>query len=216
MSLHSIPQPSPAAYSESYKRAQEAFHSCLQGNIYHAQELLLRVRNELKRISGDLPIVGRNTPGLDLEGVPFATRCIEEAQAWGWLEMASGVFHIISYHPGASLVHFKRAWRIWRPWETDRDTIEQTYQVEAQYERIRATLWLGEAWARVMSDRAEQVARAVLRAALKEIQRTGNYTLLQETLAQQAQLPPASPGTPAYQQQQPYIQHLLQSNNPAD
>ncbi|MEO8970960.1 MAG: hypothetical protein ABI406_05075 [Ktedonobacteraceae bacterium] len=65
-------------------------------------------------------------------------------------------------------------------------------------ERIRARLWLGEALARSMSDRAERSAKAILRAALKEIERVNAHDLLQETIAQQALLPPASVGLPAH------------------
>ena len=138
---------------------------------------------------------------------PFATRRFDEAQAWGWLELASGAYQLQRERPAAALVHFKRAWRIWRPWGTD--TIKETEQLEARREKTRAGLWLGEAWARVMSDRAPQATHAVLRAALAEIARIQAYDLLQETLMQQATLPPAPPGSPAYQQPVPYIRILL-------
>ena len=133
----------------------------------------------------------------DFVGAGYAIR------AWGWLELASGAYQLQRERPAAALVHFKRAWRIWRPWGTD--TIKETEQLEARREKTRAGLWLGEAWARVMSDRAPQATHAVLRAALAEIARIQAYDLLQETLMQQATLPPAPPGSPAYQQPVPYI-----------
>lgn len=188
----------PGIYIAALNRAKEAFQAGLQGDTNRAQELLWHTRNELKRLSGDLPIVGRD----ENADAPFATRRFEEAQAWGWLELAAGMHQLSKEHPGAALVHFKRAWRIWRPWSTE--------QIEARREKTRAALWLGEAWARVMGERASHAAQAILRAALTEIVRLQAQDLLQETLAQQAKLPPAPPGSAAYQQPAPYIHRLLQ------
>ncbi len=187
--------------------AQEAFHLCLTGDIYAAQELLLRVRNALKRLSGDLPIVGYETLVSDGSDTPFVTQTFEEAQAWGWLEIASGAFQLVENHPGASMVHFKRAWRIWRPWGATRGSALARQQ-EARYERVRAGLWLGEAWARFMSDRAQSNAQAILRASLIELKRLGQSQLLQETIEQQQHLPPALLGSPAYREDRqsvPYV-----------
>ncbi len=195
------------SYNNAETLAKEAFYLCLEKEVYHAQELLLRTHNTLKRLSGDLPIVN-NTMLLD-DGVdtPFATQSIAEARAWGWFEIASGVFKLIEDHPGASMVHFKRSWRIWRPWGI---AIESTVdeQHEARCERVRAGLWLGEAWARFMSDRAESNAQAVLRASLTELERLKQPQLLQETIEQQRHLPPALLGSPAYQENKqnvPYV-----------
>jgi len=187
--------------------AQEAFQLCLTGDIYSAQELLLRVRNALKRLSGDLPIVGYDTLINESSDTPFVTQSLEEAHAWGWLEIASGVFQLVGNHPGASMMHFKRAWRIWRPWgmATGNTLVEQQ---EARLERVRAGLWLGEAWARFMSDRAQSNAQAILRASLIELDRLGKSQLLQETIEQQCHLPPALLGSPAYRkdtQSVPYV-----------
>ena len=199
--------PQESTYRNMKLLAQEAFHQCLTGDIYHAQELLLRVRNALKRLSGDLPIIGYDTVVSDSVDTPFVTQSLEQAHAWGWLEIATGAFKLLEHHPGASMVHFKRAWRIWRPWST---TIGSTTKIqqEARYERVRAGLWLGEAWARFMSDRAQANAQAILRASLKELERLEPSQILQETIEQQRHLPPALLGSPAYQedgQSVPYV-----------
>ena len=189
------------SFSHAEELAREAFQICLAQDIYHAQELLFRSRNELRRLSGDLPIMGHDATSydtdaiLDVEESPFLTRTFDEARAWGWLELATGVFKLMQDRPGTSLVHFKRAWRIWRPWERAKVDVEIVH--EAIRERIRAGLWLGEAWARFMSDRAEPAAHAVLRAALTKLERIEDATLLQETISQQSTLPPAQLGTPA-------------------
>jgi hypothetical protein len=183
-------------------RVREAFQACLQRDEHLAQELLMYTRNELKRFTGDLPIVGH--AGKD---APFLTGTFAEARAWGWLEFVSGAYQLWRERPGAALVHFKRAWRIWRPWNTNAS--QEAEQLEARREKVRAGLWLGEAWARVMSDRASQASNAILRAALTELDRIQAQDLLQETLAQQATLPPAPPGSPAYRQPAPYIRRLL-------
>ena len=99
--------PQESAYKDMELLAQEAFHLSLTGDIYHAQELLLRVRNALKRLSGDLPIVGYNALMSDSVDTPFVTQSLEEARAWGWLEIASGAFRLVENRPGASMVHFK-------------------------------------------------------------------------------------------------------------
>lgn len=208
------------SFPHAEELAREAFHLCLAQDIYHAQELLLRTRNELRRLSGDLPIVGREVTfddsniALDREKHPFLTRSFDEARAWGWLELATGAFKLMQDRPGTSLVHFKRAWNIWRLWGMKKTQDEVVH--EATLERIRAGLWLGEAWARFMSDRAELAAHAVLRAALAELERIEESALLQETISQQSTLPPAQLGTPAYRADNlviPYVQLLLQSES---
>ena len=199
--------PQETTYQNAALLAQEAFHECLTGDIYAAQELLLRIRNALKRLSGDLPIVGYDTLVHESSGPPFMTQSLEEAQAWGWLEIASGAYKLVENHPGASMVHFKRAWRIWRPWGAAISiTVEE--QQEARSERVRAGLWLGEAWARFMSDRAQSNAQAILRASLIELNRLGQTQLLQETIEQQRHLPCALLGSPAYREDKqsvPYV-----------
>ncbi len=183
-------------YEHAKVLAQEAFQLCLQGELYHALEVLHRTRNYLKAISGDLPIVGqRRPPEIDHPDMHFITRSFAEAQAWGWLEFTSGVFKLMQDRPGGSMVHFTRAWRIWRPW-----SMQGRRSNEAKRERVRASLWLGEAWARCISDRAPQAASAVLRAALAEIERIEAYDLLEETINQQTLLSPASRGSPTYRQ----------------
>jgi len=105
-------------YEQAKLRAQEAWKSCLDSDVYHAQELLLRTRTEIKRLSGDLPLMGHFEDDDGGKSASFITRTYAEAEAWGWLEMASGLYQLQRDRPGASLVHFKRAWRIWRPWST--------------------------------------------------------------------------------------------------
>lgn len=201
------------SYQDAELLAKEAFQLCLAGDIYHAQELLLRAHNPLKGLSGDISIVGYDTSVAETSETPFVTQSLAEARAWGWFEIASGVFTLFADHPGSSIVHFKRAWRIWRPWGMatgNITTIEEHY--EARSERARAGLWLGEAWARFMSDRAQPNACAVLRAALKELGRLEQVQLLQETIEQQRRLPVALVGSPAYRddgQSVPYICSLI-------
>ncbi len=204
------------SFSHAEELAHEAFQLCLAQDIHFAQELLLRSRTELRRLSGDLPIVGHEATfddpyiTLDTEESPFLTRTFDEACAWGWLELATGVFKLMQDRPGTSLVHFKRAWRIWRPWGMAK--VDDEIVLKAVRERIRAALWLGEAWARFMSDRAEPAAHAVLRAAIAELERIEDSALLQETIDQQSTLPPAQLGTPAYRADNsvvPYITSLL-------
>ncbi len=191
--------------------AQQAFHLSLAGDIVQAQELLLRTRNELKRLSGDLAIFGREQEMDMFTEAHFATHDFAEAQAWGWLELASGVFKLAQNLPGTALMHFTRCWRIWRFWSLAGSDHTPMYE-EARIERARARLWLGEAWARFMSERAQHTARAVLRAALNDLPSQYTQQLLTETIAQQRLLPPALPGSPAYQEtsdKQPYICTLL-------
>jgi hypothetical protein len=190
-------------YENAKVLAQEAFQLCLQGELYHALEVLHRIRNHLKGLSGDLPIVGHSiteTDSPDRPDMHFITRSFAEAQAWGWLEFASGIFKLMQDCPGGSLVHFTRSWRIWRPWSMEGDIRNRAERDEARRERTRAGLWLGEAWARCISDRAFYTASAVLRAALAEIERIDAHDLLQETISQQTLLPSASRGSPAYRQ----------------
>ncbi|GAC1509723.1 MAG: hypothetical protein NVS2B12_25850 [Ktedonobacteraceae bacterium] len=109
--------------------------------------------------------------------------------------------------PGGGLVHFKRAWKIWRPWSKRAPT--EVERRKASSERVRASLWLGEAWARFMSDRAEQNARALFRAALAELEHAGTEQVLQETIQQQQMLPPVSPGAPAYRADARVVPYVL-------
>ncbi len=197
-------------YSDAEALGRAAFQLCLTNEPYHAQELLFRARTMLKQLSGDLPIVGTFVDsGVD---TPFVTHSLAEAQAWGWLEIASGVFKLVGNHSGTSIVHFKRAWRIWRPWSTPTGDAKEEQCSIARYERVRAGLWLGEAWARFMSDRSQSNAHAVLRAALAELKRLGQLHLLQETIEQQQHLPPAPVGSPAYRgdgQSVPFVLTLI-------
>jgi hypothetical protein len=196
-------------YEEAYTYAQEAFQACLAGQRVHAQELLLLTRNVLKHLSGDLPIVGHYQ---DEHDSPFATRTFVEARAWGWLELAAGVFQMVKQRPGSSLVYFKRAWRVWRPWVTEGVNEEQ--RIEARRERIRVSFWLGEAWARIMSDRAPQMTAAIFRAALADLARFPGEALLTETMSQQEHLPAAPMGSLAYDQHNgPYIRTFLAQHN---
>jgi len=130
-------------------KSQEAFRLCLEGEVDDAQGVLHHTRMRLKGISGDLPIVGYGGKGDDdgeagdsddARDRRFATRSYLEAQAWGWLELASGVFQLVRGWPGGSLVHFLRAWRIWRPWTVEMEGPEKQ---EAIRERVRSSLWLG-------------------------------------------------------------------------
>ena len=197
-------------YYTARTRAQDAFLTSLGGNQYHAQGLLHHTYSDLKRLSGDLPIVGQSSQQEEGRNISFVTQTFAEAQAWGWYELAMGVFFLMGERPGSGLVHFKRAWKIWRPWSNRAE--EEGERYEATCERVRAGLWLGEAWARFMSDRAQQNADAVFRATLSELEHTNTEQILQETVQQQRQLPPASPGTPSYQadaQIVPYILRLV-------
>ena len=201
-------------YIDARTKSLEAFRLCLEGEPDEAQAILHITRTGLKGLSGDLPIVGH---AGDAEGTEysegarnsrFATKSFLEAQAWGWLELASGVFQLVRGWPGGSLVHFLRAWRIWRPWTLSADGPEKQ---EALRERVRASLWLGEGWSRIMSERAEHAAQAVLRAALSEITRIEAMDLLSETIAQQSLLPPAPRGSPAFTEngtRTPYVIRL--------
>ena len=68
--------------------------------------------------------------------------------------------------------------------------------------------------ARFLSDRAECLADAILRAALAELTRIEARRLLQETIAQQSLLPLTPPGSPAYTeggQKIPYLARILDS-----
>jgi hypothetical protein len=201
------PQPS---YEDARIRAREAFQRCLEGELAQAQEQLQRARTQLKRLDGDLPIARYSQGQAIVSDAPFVTYSIEQARAWGWLEMASGVYQLTQQHPGAGLVHFKRAWRIWRPWSMEAS--DEGRRAEARHERLRASLWLGESWARTISDRARQVADAVLRAALRELTQNEANALLQETIQQQKQLPPAPLGSPAHRDGGrciPYVYSLI-------
>jgi hypothetical protein len=201
-------------FADAMAQAQKAIQACLHGNVLLAQELLLQLRNELKRQSGDLPIVGyeRESAGTTSQERAFLTRSFAETQAWGWLELACGIVQLVLERPGTGMMYFSRAWRIWRLPNVSPESVEQR---EAMRERIRARLWLGEAWARSMSDRAERSAKAILRAALTELERVNAHSLLEETIAQQALLPPASLGSPAYRndgQVIPYVRTLLETS----
>lgn len=203
------------AYDEAYQHAREAFALCLANEIDHAQELLLRTRNALKRLSGDLPIFDAHPPSDEQHTMHFITYSFTEARAWGWLELTSGVYRLMLDLPGTSMMHCTRAWRIWRPWSSGLVDATPSEQHEARYERVRAGLWLGESWARFMSERAQHTAQAVLRASLSELQRLQANDLLRETIAQQTLLPPTSPGVPAYHpdgSRVPYVATLLASS----
>lgn len=187
-------------FGDATARAQKAIQACLRGNVLLAQEILLQLRNELKRQSGDLPIVGYEREPTDITRKErnFLTRSFAETQAWGWLELASGIVQLVLERPGTAMMYFSRAWRIWRLPVIPGEGTESVEQEEARRERIRARLWLGEAWARSMSDRAERSAKAILRAALAELERVNAHSILQETITQQALLPPAAVGSPAH------------------
>ncbi|MBE3557682.1 MAG: hypothetical protein IMW89_00440 [Ktedonobacteraceae bacterium] len=192
------------SYEAAQKRSQEAFALSLCAEKEQAQELLLRTQSELKRLSGDVLLA--SSPGfagykhtVEQADRPSLTRTFPEGRAWGWFEMASGVYQLMRERPGSSLVYFKRAWRIWRSWSLSSTNPGDEQILEAKRERTRAGLWLGEAWARFMNERARHAAEAVLRASLAELARLHGNDLLQETLQQQRRLPPALPGTLAYE-----------------
>ena len=182
-------------FNDAIINAQEALQLCLAGNTDFAQGILFSVRTKLKALSGDLPLSGWSKATNGTDGAHFATRSFAEAKAWGWLELASGVLQLTRARPGASMVHFSRAWRIWRPWSKGTESAEK---LEAIRERIRASLWLGEAWARFSSERAERAANAIVRAALGELAHIDAGDVLRVTIEQQLLLPPAPSGTPAY------------------
>src|SRR5579875_1995240 len=159
------------SYEEAQQRARAAFSLGFQQNAStdnaDAWGLLLHTYSDLRRLSGDLPILSRaNTPSNSIN-ISFITQQFVEAQAWGWYELSNGALHLLENRPGRSLVHFKRAWRIWRPWSLQASMIAE--KQEATQERLRASLWLGEAWSRLVSDHAKKVATAILTAALTEI-----------------------------------------------
>lgn len=192
-------------------QAQKAIQACLHGNVLLAQEILLQLRNELKRQSGDLPIVGYEREPTDITRKErnFLTQSFAETQAWGWLELASGIVQLVLEHPGTAMMYFSRAWRIWRLPVIPGEGPESVEQQEARRERIRVRLWLGEAWACSLSDRAERSAQAILRAALTELRRVNAHSILQETVAQQALLPPAPLGSPAHRNDRQVIPYVL-------
>jgi hypothetical protein len=205
------------SFAQAEQLSREAFELCLAHDVYHAQELLLRAHSDLKRLSGDLPIVGYASDFEEEHEASFVTHTFEEACAWGWFELVSGVFQLVQDHAGTGVVHFRRAWRIWRPWGMQREQPEIART--ATLERIRVGFWLGEGWARYMSDRAEQTARATTRAALIEHTREAAPHILQETLMHQFKLPPAQLGTPAYQasgKTHPYVCLLMSENDSTD
>jgi hypothetical protein len=194
-------------YSLAQQRARAAFSMGFDnqaaGNNADAWGLLLHTYSDLRRLSGDLPILNRADAPSNSMNISFITQSLAEAQAWGWHEFTNGALHLLENRPGRSLVHFKRAWRIWRPWSLHASRVEE--KQEATYERLRASLWLGEAWSRLISEHATHVASAIMNAALKEIERNGLYNLLQETIHQQHLLPLAPSGTSAHQSSQPFI-----------
>lgn len=204
-------------YAETQQRAFYAFQLSLSHDLSQAQELLQRTRTELRRNSGDLPILfstleGDNEVEANSAGIRFATRVFAEGRAWGWLELSSGVLKLMQDLPGTAMMHCTRAWRIWRPWSSSLLQCSEDERAEAYRERIRARLWLGEAWAHFMSGRSEQAAQAILRAALKDIAHYQAHALLQETIQQQRQLPAAPRGTPGHRldgRQEPYICILM-------
>jgi hypothetical protein len=198
-------------YEEAYQQAQQAFALSLAGEMANALELLLQARTTLRRLSGDLALLD-TTQREEMLPASFVTRTFAEARAWGWLELASGTYQLIHERSGKSMLHCSRAWRIWRPWSSNVLTSEEIEQQEARRERARAGLWLGESWARSMDERAEHIARSVMRAALTELAQLQDEHVLTETIAQQALLPPAPQGVPAYRgdgTQLPYVCTLL-------
>lgn len=204
---------SPQIFEDATGLAQEVIEVALHNNLVLAQELLLRLRNELRRQSGDLPILDyeRADDSTTYNGKGFVTRSFAETRAWGWLELASGIVQLTIERPGTGMMYFSRCWRLWRAADSSQEHSKQRSE-EAIRERIRARLWLGEAWARFLSDRAERSANAILRAALSEIRRVNAQSLLKETIAQQLLLPPAQVGSPAYQAKGrvlPYITVVL-------
>ncbi len=204
--------PQKYTYNDAELLGRKAFQLCLSHEVYSAQELLFHARNMLKRLSGDLPIVGHDIVVDDNIDAPFVTQSFAEAQAWGRLEMATGAFKLFENHAGTSIVHFKRAWRIWRAWENPKEGGDEQQVRLTRLERVRASLWLGEAWARFMSDRAESNANAVIHAALAELERLGRQDLLQETIEQQRRLPPALVGSLAFRedgQSVPFVYTVL-------
>ncbi len=218
MQVKVMMDPRNELYHDARIKSQKAFQLCLQGKVDDAQGILHHTRMKLKGISGDLSIVGYGKNGEDdgemedsddAHDGGFATKSLLEAQAWGWLELASGVFQLVRGWPGGSLVHFLRAWRIWRPWSISANSLEKQ---EATLERVRASLWLGEAWSRIMSERAEHAANAVLRAGLTELAHIEANELLVETIAQQSLLPAAPKGSPAYREDgvgTPYVTRMI-------
>ncbi|HEX6478542.1 MAG TPA: hypothetical protein VF043_06840 [Ktedonobacteraceae bacterium] len=197
-------------FNDAIINAQEALQLCLEGKTDFAQGILFSVRTKLKELSGDLPLSGRGRATDEANGSHFATQTFAEAKAWGWLELASGVLQLVRARPGASMVHFSRAWRIWRPWSKGAESAEK---LEAMRERIRASLWSGEAWARFSSDRAERAANAIVRAAFSELSHIDAGDLLRVTIEQQLLLPPAPTGTPAYRASGssiPYVMRFIE------
>lgn len=198
-----------SVFKDAVTGAQQAIQLSLEGETDYAQGIIFSVRTKLKGLSGDLPVSGRGEATDRANGSRFATTSFAEAKAWGWLEMASGVWQLVHSRPGASIVHFSRAWRVWRPWSKG---VESAENLEATRERIRASLWLGEAWARFSSDRAERAANAIVRAALGELSDIDG-DLLQVTIEQQLSLPPAPTGTPAYSASRhsvPYVMRFVE------
>jgi hypothetical protein len=196
-------------FNNAVAGAQEAIQLSLYGKTEDAQGLVFSARTKLKGVSGDLPITGRGEATGSANSSRFATLTFAEARAWGWLELASGVLQLARSRPGASMVHFSRAWRIWRPWSKGTGSSENAEKLEATRERIRASLWLAEAWARFSSERAERSANAIDRAALNELAHIKATDLLKETMEQQLQLPPAPAGTPAYRESGHSIPYVL-------
>jgi len=191
------------SFATNMQRAQQAFRNCLHRHLYEGEELLSRTRTSLKRQCGDLPLVQTETG-------PFQTATFEAARAWGWLEFVTGVYQLGREHPGTALMYLKRAWRIWQPWERLGTTSEE--QNEATRERLRASLWLGEAWARTISDRASRAATTILHTTLLAVDRLQEQALLEETIQQQRSLPLALPGSPAWnpgKQSMPFLCLLL-------
>nr|MBA2677765.1 hypothetical protein [Ktedonobacteraceae bacterium] len=68
-------------YNTARTRAQDAFMTSLSGNQYHAQALLHRTYSDLKRLSGDLPIVGGSSQQEAGRNISFVTQTFAEAQA---------------------------------------------------------------------------------------------------------------------------------------
>ncbi|MEO8970959.1 MAG: hypothetical protein ABI406_05070 [Ktedonobacteraceae bacterium] len=98
-------------FGDAMVQAQHAIQASLHENVSLAQEILLQLRNELKRQSGDLPIVSyeRESAGTTSKEGTFLTRPFVKAQAWGWLEMASGIVQLVLERPGSGMMYFSRS-----------------------------------------------------------------------------------------------------------
>ena len=90
-------QPGVDGFGDAVVEAQKAIQASLHGNVPLAQEIVLQLRNALKRQSGDLPIVSyeQRQTSTSSQGRAFLTRSFAETQAWGWLELAAGIVQVV-------------------------------------------------------------------------------------------------------------------------